>query len=398
MSSRCLAHTVVAALTLGLASMNATAGARPADATVVLHAKLDAEGFSQMLVPIRIKGHTFWCDADSGGSWVLSLDLTKALNAGLQPNATGTNTGAGPEVTRDQRVLGVSVEIGSVVLPNTTIVLGPRPPVAPDIDCVLGLGLLPEYAVEFDYLTPSVRLIPSAQFHPAAAAVAIPIAIDRFAIPSTRVRLRLGETESLDATLMLDTGAAYYDVVLLKPFIDANRITDRIGAVVPRVSDTAGMSIAAARGATVSVGSFDVEGPVAALITTPSGAAFNADGMIGAGFLRRFNATFNFRQRQLWLEPNGRGRGPQPFDASGIQARPTEAGRFAIVGVAADSPAAEAGLRVGDLLTEINGRRVQDMTLGEIQEAFDRADDVCTVVVERGGQLESARLSLRRRL
>jgi membrane-associated protease RseP (regulator of RpoE activity) len=208
----------------------------------------------------------------------------------------------------------------------------------------------------------------------------------------------MGETESVSATLMVDTGASYYDVVLLKPFILANRVTDRIGAVVPRVSDTGGMTIVAARATAVTVGPFEVDGPVTALISTPSGGTFSADGLLGTGFLRRFKVTFDYSRQQLWLESNGRTRGPQLFDASGIEVRPTDAHEFAIAGVGPDSPAAEAQLRIGDLLKEIDGRRAQDMTLGEIQDAFNRAGETCTVAIERGGHVETVKMLLRRRL
>jgi hypothetical protein len=351
-----------------------------------------------MLIPIRVKGHTFWCNADSGGSRVLSLDLAKALNAGLEPNATGTNAGVGPEVSRDQRVRGVTVEIGSLVLHDATLVLVNRPTVVPDIDCVLGLGLLPDYAIEFDYLTPSVRLIPVSRFRPPAGAVSIPITMDRSANPSAEVRIHFGDPDPVQAILMIDTGASYYDLVLLKPFVDANRVSDRIGTVMPRFSDSSGMTIEAGRASAVTLGPFAVTGPVAALIATPSGATFSVDGLLGTGFLRRFTVTFDYSRQQLWLKPNGRPRGPQPFDASGIEARPTEAHEFVIVAIAPDSPASLAGLRVGDLLKQVDGRPARDMNLGQIQDAFNRVGEICTVHIERDGRTQTAKLHLRRRL
>ena len=389
----------LAVAALGIALFAPTATAQPDETGgVLLPAKLDAEGSSQMLIPISVKGHTFWCNADSGGSRVLSLDLAKALTAGLQPNATGTSAGVGPEISRDQRVRGMTVEVGPIVLQDITIVLAPRPTVVPDIDCVLGLALLPEFAIEFDYLTPAVRLIPAARFRPAATAIAIPIAIDRNANPSTKARLQIGTAESVDVTLMVDTGASYYDLVLLKPVIDSNHLASRIGTMVPRYSDTPGMTITATRAATLSVGPFEISGPVAALISTGSGGTFSVDGLIGTGFLRRFKVTFDYSRQQIWLEPNGRPRGPQVFDASGIEVRPTEAHEFAIVAVAPDSPAAEANLRVGDVLKEIDGRRTRDMTLGHIQDAFSRVGVTCTVQIERGTHIDKATLQLRRRL
>jgi hypothetical protein len=388
----------IVAIAIALGGLAASSIGQTNDDTVVLSAKLDAEGLSQMLVPIRINGHTFWCNADSGGSRVLSLDIAKAIKAGLQPNASGTNAGVGPEVSRDQRIRGAEVAIGPVVLPDTPIVLVPRPPVVPDIDCVLGLGLLPAYAVEFDYLTPSVRLIPSARFRPSEGAVSIPITVDRVAMPSAKVQLRIDETSSVDATLTVDTGASYYDVVLLKPFIDGNRVSERIGTIVPRFSDTPGMMIAAARAAAVTVGSFEVRGPVTALISTRSGGTFVADGLLGTGFLRRFKVTFDYSRQQLWLEPNGRWREPQLFDASGTDLRPTDAHEIVVVAVGADSAASAAGLRVGDVLKQVDGRPVSTMTLGDIQEAFFRSDQTCTIQIARDGHLQTATLRLRRRL
>jgi hypothetical protein len=387
---------LVPVVALAMAVFASSATAQPDEAGgILLPAKLDAEGSSQMLIPISVKGHTFWCNADSGGSRVLSLDLAKALNAGLQPNSQGTAAGVGPDVIRDQRVRGVAVAIGPVVLQDITIVLVQRPTVVPDIDCVLGLGLLPEFAVEFDYLTPAVRLIPAARFRPAATAIAIPIAIDRNATPSTKGRLQIGTADNVDVTLMVDTGASYYDLVLLKPFIESHHLANRIGTMVPRFSDTPGMTITATRAATLSVGPFEISGPVAALISTGSSGTFSVDGLLGTGFLRRFKVTFDYSHQQVWLEPNGRPLGPQVFDASGIEVRPTEAHEFAIVAVAPDSAAAAANLRVGDVLKEIDGRRTRDMTLGDIQAAFSRAGVTCTVQIERGTHVDKATLQLR---
>jgi hypothetical protein len=370
----------------------------PSGDAVVLPAKLDAEGASQILIPVKIGGHTFWCNADSGGSRALSLDLTKALNAGLQPNATGSNAGVGPDVRRDQRVRGVTVEVGSVTLPDMTIVLVPRPNVVPDIDCIFGLGLLQEYAIEFDYTIPAVRLVPATAFRAAATAVAVPITIDRTATPSAKARLRFENGDVIDATFMVDTGASYYDVVLLKPFLDANRVIERIGPTVPRFSDTPGMALSAARATAFTLGSFEIRGPVTALVSTASGGTFTVDGLVGTGFLRRFKATFDYAHQRLWLEPNGRLQEPQPFDASGLEVRPTEDHGWTIVAVAPNSTAAEAGLEIGDTLTQIDGRAATELTLGDIQALLSRPETTCVVRVNRHGDVRTATLRLRNRL
>ncbi len=185
---------------------------------------------------------------------------------------------------------------------------------------------------------------------------------------------------------------------LLEPFVDAHRLIDHVGSVVRRYSDTPGMTLSAARMTAARVGPFEITGPVTAMISTASSGTFTVDGLLGAGFLRRFKVTFDFSRQQLWLEPNGRARGPQAFDASGIDVRPTGAHDFAIVAVAPDSPGDRAGLRVGDLLAEIDGRRASDLTLGEIQELLNQSGATCTIRVQRDGRVHTVTLRLVQRL
>ena len=391
---RQLARMAIGCQLFGAALLVQPPGPNP----VVPAAKLDAENASQMLVQVTIDGHPFWCNADSGGSRVLSLDVDKALAAGLTPNATGSSAGVGPEVRRDQRVRGVTVGIGAVALRDVTIVLTPRPTVVPDIDCVLGLALLAEYAIEFDYLTPAVRMFPTAAFRPSKTAVGVALTIDRIGMPSTTARLHFADGGVADATLMVDTGALYYDVVLLRPFVDANRVTQRIGPTVPRFSDTPGMTLSAARATALSVGPFRIAGPVTALITSSSGGTFTMDGLIGTGFLRRFKATFDYAHERLWLEPNGRPQTGQDFDTSGLEFRPTADHEYVIVAVSPSSAAAEAGLAIGDVLKEIDGHRARDITLGEIQRMLSRPDATSVIRVEARGNLKTATLHLRARL
>ena len=173
---------------------------------IVVPAKLDAEGLSEFLIPVKVRDNTFWCNLDSGGSWVFSMDTAKAQKAGLRPNATGSHAGVGPGVVTDQRVQGENAGIGSLMLRNLTIVLRTFPTVAPDMDCVFGLGLLQDYVVEFDYLTPRLRIFEAANFKASTTAVAVPFEIDRFRNPFIETRISLTTGNDVRASLILDTG------------------------------------------------------------------------------------------------------------------------------------------------------------------------------------------------
>ena len=55
------------------------------------------------------------------------MDTATALAAGMVPNDTGSSAGIGPDVRQDQRVRGVTAELGGLKLRDLTIVLGPQP-------------------------------------------------------------------------------------------------------------------------------------------------------------------------------------------------------------------------------------------------------------------------------
>jgi hypothetical protein len=376
------------------------------DHPVVITAKLDAEGLSLLLVPIRVGAATFWCNVDSGGSWVFSIDKAKALEAGLQPNATGSIAGVGPDVVQDQRVRGATVEIGSVVLRDTTLVLVPLPAVVPDMDCVFGLGLLHDYIVEFDYVTPTLRIFSPDTFQPSATAISLAFDLDRFRNPHLPARLRVGagdagdNIESVEGDFMLDTGAGYYSAALTKPFVDANHLAERVGPVASRVSDTPGLVIAAARPPSLTVGQVEIAGPVTALLRTPSRGIVE-DGLVGTGFLRRFAVTFDYTRKRLWLEPNDRLHEQQPFDASGLEFRLSGDRAYAVAAVVAVAPGSAgdaAGVQKGDVLLQIDERAARDLTLGDIQALLSRSGVRCSVKFDRRGTARTVMLELRARL
>lgn len=347
-------------------------------------AKFDGQGLSEFLVPVTVRGNVFWCALDSGGSWVFSMDTATALGAGMMPNSTGSSAGAGPDVRRDERIQGVTAELGGLKLPNLTIVLGPRPEIAPDIDCVFGLGILQNYVAQFDYAKPELRLFEAGSFRPPAKAASVPFEIDRFRNPYIKTSLRIAGDDRVDATLILDTGGGYYSVVLVKHFIDAHEIRHRAPRVVAQASHTPGLALSATRLAALTVGPLEVPGPVTALLDTPS-AGIIQDGVIGAGFFKHFVATFDYERRQLWLEPASPLPERQVFDASGVEFTHTANRRYQVHSVIPGTPASTAGIQKGDILVSLDGRNARDLTIGHIKDALSTPGATRRFVLMRDG-------------
>jgi C-terminal processing protease CtpA/Prc len=106
---------------------------------------------------------------------------------------------------------------------------------------------------------------------------------------------------------------------------------------------------------------------------------------LGGEFLHRFTLTIDYPRGKLFLEPNDHyDDAPQPYDGSGaaIQGKP---GDFVVGRVLAESPAAKAGLRSGDVLVSLDGVASSDLTIYAIRAKLYRAEGKCILTVKRGG-------------
>lgn len=372
---------LIAALLVSVSASVGRLGAQSPSFTVP--AKFDTEGLTQFLVPVTVRGKVFWCSLDSGGSWVFRMDTVKALAAGMTPDSTGTNTGPGSAVQRDERVQGVTAQIGGLVLPNLTIVLTALPEIVPDMDCVLGLGILQDYIAQFDYAKPELRLFEPASFQPPPNATAMPFELDRSRMPLIHTTLELANDDTVAPTLILDTGASYYGAVLMKRFVDEQNVRRRAGPVVPEVSHTPDLALSAVRLGALRVGSFEMRGPIVALLENPSAGPLY-DGLIGAGFFKHFIVTFDYTRRQLWLEPASPLPDRQMFDASGVAFAHAPNGRYRVDNVLAGSAAADAGVQKDDILVSLDGRDARELTIGAIKESLRTPGAIRKFVLMRG--------------
>src|SRR5215472_15156950 len=90
-------------------------------------------------------------------------------------------------------------------------------------------------------------------------------------------------------------------------------------------------------------------------------------GNVGAGILKRFNIIWGYPHSQIFFEKNKNYSAPDVFDRAGLWVNLSDAG-FEIVDVIAGSPAAEAGLKVGDTVIAVNGMKAgSELTLPDFR-------------------------------
>ena len=95
------------------------------------------------------------------------------------------------------------------------------------------------------------------------------------------------------------------------------------------------------------------------------------DGLLGSDVLRPFFVTLDLANNKMYLARNRNSHVDRYlFSTIGIQFAKNDDGRFTIVAVWTPSPAAAAGLQIGDLIVSVNDLDVRRMSLDELSREF----------------------------
>ena len=170
-----------------------------------------------------------------------------------------------------------------------------------------------------------------------------------------------GSIDGIDGVFDIDTGSRT-SLTLAAPFAERNKLADKYHATAEVISG-AGVGGPArarlARGALLKLGGVDVPAPVTLLSTATSGAFADPAlaGNVGFGVLRRFNLVFDYRNEVMWFEKNALFDDKDVHDRAGVWVERGPGG-FAIVDVLAGGPAAQAGLKPGDVVKSVDGKPV----------------------------------------
>jgi len=146
------------------------------------------------------------------------------------------------------------------------------------------------------------------------------------------------------------------------------------------------------------LGKIDISNVVANLSQDSSGddADAEAAGMIGSDILRRFRLVIDYSRKQVIFEPNARFAEPFEFDMSGASLAAGDLKTFKVRTIIEYSPATEAGLHVGDILTAIDGTPRERLTLEQIRKMFRLPERTYTLRILRNKKPLQLTLKTRR--
>jgi len=340
---------------------------------------------NQIYVQARLNNsEPMWFILDTGETWsILDVDKAKELNIKSDGNRTldlGQTYTVTTTFARD-----ASLDISGVKVPvNVLAVMPAKFRHAPQIVGLIGSDLFKRFVVKIDYTTKSIELFePSGyEYTGRGEILAFEIIED---IPHLTVNISKGNASSLNCNLLIDTGASQ-TVMLYAPFVEKHKLLESTdGAIKLKAGGLGGGDFNyKVRAKAVKIGNVTFNNPLINF-STGRGSADRRDGVLGNGFLDRFNVIIDYSRKHVILEPTERLNVPTDFDF--LTFKITQQGKgYVIADLLQTSTAAQAGLKTGDVLLAVDGTLVSDLPLIQIQKMFmmDGRDRVLTI--KRAGE------------
>jgi hypothetical protein len=333
---------------------------------------------------------------DTGGHTLISPRAAK--EAGLQVVGAGTTSGAGEGKGTTGFARYREIALGPVRLtdqPAFVTDIYDRSIEGIPVDGMVGFELFARFAVRLDYGAKVMTISDFAAFDPSGAGTAVPFKFYDH-LPAVR-----GLIDDLPARFDIDTGSRM-EVDVTSPFVARHRLKERYQ---PGISAITGWGVGGAsrsyvvRLPSLTLGSVKVPSVVGGLSEAKSGSISdpNYEGNIGSGLLKRFDVSFDYSRKTMYLKPLD----PQPadagrFDRSGLWINADDHG-FAVVNVSPSGPAEQAGVRNGDIITALNGKPARPEELSDARTLLRSLPAGTTVELHllRGGKAEVAHVRLR---
>jgi hypothetical protein len=264
----------------------------------------------------------------------------------------------------------------------------------------LGNDVLRCTVVEIDFVRQTVRFYDPNAYHYSGNGKSLPLTfMDRR--PAVQAKFTIPGRKTHEADFIVDT-ALDASVIISDRFAEANRVFSSrfktIQAVYPQLD--AGGTIALGRLKEFQLASFVIEQPVAVFSQTDSytGTDPRIAGSIGGALLRRFNMILDYPHTQIILEPNSHFPEYTEEDMSGlaIVAKGENFRTFEVVQVRPGTPAAEAGIQMGDAIAAIDGEAAADLTLASVRNLFRQVGHKYKILIHRSGQTIEISMLMRR--
>lgn len=322
------------------------------------------------------------------GATVTVLDSTYAAKLGLKGEGYMQAQGAGAAGSASFATLdsftvhgpdGAGVALTGVKVAIMSVAPTFRPYFWRDMAGVLGYDFISRFVVTLDYDRGVITLSDPASFAYAGKGQALPMVMNGV-VPGVMGRI----DDQYEGLFRVDVGSSS-TVDLHAPFANQHGLEGKlVGA-----RDVAGagfggtFSTRLGRLSRMSLGPFAWDAPMVSVSRATEGAFASEEfaGNVGNRVLERFTVTFDYDHRRIWLEPGERYHERDAFSRSGLLLGRAD-GVVSALSVLEDSPAARAGLREGDVIERVQGRRAAEWSLAKLDALLEQSADGTRVKVE----------------
>ena len=335
-----------------------------------------------VVIPVLINGNSLNFLLDTGSeSSVVGIGVIERLKLEEQ----GQGKGLGNYALRSVgSVLVKRIQIANVELNSQVLEVADLTPLSRaagvHIDGVLGNDILRSSPFKLNYSQQSMTFGPLLQLGDLGTPIQLNKVGAQFFVPITLVsshRELLVDTGTNSTNLSWSTWEQLSQVWTPKSVID--------GVVSSEGSTALLVCMDSAR-----IGSIEVNNQ-AVRVQNPTNTGVFAEagfgGLLGSDFWRQFEVTFDLGRGMLYLKLDpGFESDPYKYVTIGIQFAEGPSGAFTVVSVWKNSPAAEAGIELGDRISAVDGESVNLLTTDQLSKKLHaKSGTPIKLNIERAG-------------
>lgn len=239
------------------------------------------------------------------------------------------------------------------------------------IQGILGADFLMRFTVEFDFRRNLMILHEPSKYKPSGKHVQVPSTFIR-SRPYLEIPVGVNQQKATVRRLLLDSGAGL--TLLMHTFGDSSDVDLPVQKVPAYIANGLGGSLegSVGRSRKIELAGKELNGVVTyfqPLDTVGLDFLNEREGIIGNRILKRFNVAIDYTGRRVFFRPEGRKwKNKFQFDRSGMSliAGGPNLRSYSVASLVPDSPAARAGIKVGDRIVAVNNTSVSFLTLSGI--------------------------------
>jgi hypothetical protein len=343
---------------------------------------------------------------DSGANVaIIRTDVAKELGLKLEGNVGVGGAGSGPPQAGSfvRQATWSLVGLPGFSQPVTLAVPMPELPLAMGrpVDGIIGGEFIKEFVVELDYQARVLKLHDAGAFRYAGAGETIPIEFVNVIHPVLRASVTPMGGQPTEQRFVLDIGASGA-LTLHSPFVREQKLLDSGLPTIRAIGGAgAGGRVTGRMGRVqaLQIGRFVLREPITMFAQDAGGAFANAAlaGNIGAQIAMRFRVFLDYGRKRIILEPSSMfdKAFDRAFSGLALRALGDDFRTFRVIDVLEDSPASDAGIQLGDIITSIDEMPASGLTMFRINELFDVARTY-TLGIRRGAESLTVKLTTRK--